>query len=805
MRQVRVHGAAGTSPSRILQTDPVHRDGRLPVTARALGGPNGTQVFEANNPIPEGYDRLAAFRWGNLTSGTPFKAITAFFIPQLTVNAAGWMMPSRSGFHRTFSHAAVRVAALSATGFIAVGLLWFFYVVPSTGCEVLAIDSEGPVARFKTAFKIDTDLRCRLFTDGLSQWVGAALALTFAAALPAFQLARPASPLTIDLDDKPPPDLDDESPMTADTNGSGDSRAMSVDWAGDMAVLEHSTATEWLRRLHLAFVVAVVGLGVAISNHPGRVAEAGVWIGLTALIAITATTAVVEPVARASRRSPVGHRMAAAVVLVTPLAVVLLLLAPGFHATNPTGLIPAHFFLVNAVVAIGAIALIMLLIQSFIIGGDDGQAHFAATSVAALSMLTAGVVAAGLGYLAVVLFDVSPLRDIYGGNVPVAMAFSITLAVSACALVAILIREARRITKSRPEPETAHLDERDSLATGQDRRRYVLFLAATSLARNRLRQMLCGLGLIQLLGWLGAWWVMTWIQADVGQAMADPPLAYFLIVGALSVAVLASLMALGLQLGVARLPMAGITCVGATLVALFVWRLTAEPLSTLEQVAFFVPLGGLILTIVHGFTDSASRRGIGIVSDLAGFWPRTFHPLTPRPYSGIAVRRLEEFLRQSPGPMVIAAHSQGTVLSTLALSHMSREHTDRIALITYGSPLGGLYPTVFPAQFVTDEWIKSVNRKLDERWINLGRHTDPIAQPIAALEQDAVSDSADDGEAVPSAKAMGNRFFPDAPTRPSLHSDYEREMPFRDSEQTLANILRPTSTGGKRNVAVSAE
>lgn len=771
MRQLRVHGAAGTSPSRILQTDPVRRGDQPSLTTRALRGQNGIEVFDAVDPVADGYDRLSAFRWGNLTSGTPLKAITAFFIPQLAVNAAGWMMPSTSGFHKTFSHAAVRMAALSTTGFITIGLLWFFYVVPSTGCEILAVEDDRSITAFKRAFHVDPALRCRLFADGLSQWVGAALALLSAAALPVVQLARSGSTAAIEPDRGGAPEV--------------------VDWASEMAVLERSTATIWLRRLHLALTVTIVGLGVAISNHRSQVSEVGIWIGLAALIGITAAVVWIEPIARPTRRSETSHRMAATALLVAPFAITLFVFRPGLLASNSAQLIPAHFNLVNSVASIGVIALILLLVQSFLLGGDDGQAHLAATSVAGLSLLTGGIVAAALGYVVVVGLNVSLLRDIYGGNVAVVIAFSVTLGLSLSMLILTVIREARRMeTSELNEPGGSNSFARSPSASHRHQRRYRLFLAVTAIARTRVRSLLCVLGLFQLAGWLAAGWATTWLRQDAnGQGIEGPPVSYFVLIGALAAMVLAALVALGIQAGVSTGPLALASSAGAVAIGLFIWRLVVAPLSTLEQVALVVPLAALLFTVYSGFTDSDSRRGIGIVSDLAGFWPRTFHPLTPRPYSGIAVRQLERLLAESPGPTVVAAHSQGTVLATLALTNIKPERAAEIALITYGSPLGYLYPTVFPAQFVTDEWISSISRSLADRWVNLGRDTDPIASPIAALPDVMLAPGNPGGQPL-----CGNWFFLDMPTGPSLHSDYEREMPFRETESKLAAQLHEVAT-----------
>lgn len=84
-------------------------------------------------------------------------------------------------------------------------------------------------------------------------------------------------------------------------------------------------------------------------------------------------------------------------------------------------------------------------------------------------------------------------------------------------------------------------------------------------------------------------------------------------------------------------------------------------------------------------------------------------------------------------PDVVAAHSQGSLISAVA---MSLTPSDRIPnlFITYGSQIGHLYPSLFPAVGL-DRLVSTVDAQLDSGWLNLWRRSDAIGgQMIPYLE-----------------------------------------------------------------------
>ncbi|MEQ4303878.1 hypothetical protein ABNF97_21275 [Plantactinospora sp. B6F1] len=114
----------------------------------------------------------------------------------------------------------------------------------------------------------------------------------------------------------------------------------------------------------------------------------------------------------------------------------------------------------------------------------------------------------------------------------------------------------------------------------------------------------------------------------------------------------------------------------------------------------------IILVLRRGWRDLHSRRRIGVIWDVLTFWPRAYHPLAPPSYAERAVPELQQRLwriHDSGGQVVLAAHSQGTVLAAAALLQRENRPDDGVvALVTFGSPLTTLYGWAFPAYFDAD-------------------------------------------------------------------------------------------------------
>ena len=115
------------------------------------------------------------------------------------------------------------------------------------------------------------------------------------------------------------------------------------------------------------------------------------------------------------------------------------------------------------------------------------------------------------------------------------------------------------------------------------------------------------------------------------------------------------------------------------------------------------------------FRAPKTRKAVGILWDLGSFWPRDVHPLAPPCYAErtvpeLAMRLAEhaamvsntegprdaDLVADTPGFVVLASHSQGTVISMAALLGPGRNSADRTVLLTFGTVLRRLYAQVLP-------------------------------------------------------------------------------------------------------------
>jgi hypothetical protein len=170
----------------------------------------------------------------------------------------------------------------------------------------------------------------------------------------------------------------------------------------------------------------------------------------------------------------------------------------------------------------------------------------------------------------------------------------------------------------------------------------------------------------------------------------------------------------------------------------------------------------LIGVAALAFRVPTTRRVVGIIWDVAAFWPRACHPLAAPCYAERTVpdlvTRLHHFRTVEDRPVVLAGHSQGSVLSAAALFNLrghedGQDCVDGIALLTFGCVLRRLYARYFPVYFGPDR-LHSLQEILatdpakpdDPRWINLWRYTDYLGgqvtqgppQPVAVNPQNVV-------------------------------------------------------------------
>ncbi|MFG3299607.1 hypothetical protein [Micromonospora chersina] len=136
----------------------------------------------------------------------------------------------------------------------------------------------------------------------------------------------------------------------------------------------------------------------------------------------------------------------------------------------------------------------------------------------------------------------------------------------------------------------------------------------------------------------------------------------------------------------------------------------------------------LVVAGIFAYRTAEFRRYVGVLWDLGTFWPRVAHPFAPRCYAERAVpeltRRICHLTSRGDG-VLLTGHSHGSVLLAATVLQLPPGVGDRVALLTYGSPLRRLYARLFPA-YVDDEALREVGRRVGWRWLNLWRDTDPI-------------------------------------------------------------------------------
>ena len=137
---------------------------------------------------------------------------------------------------------------------------------------------------------------------------------------------------------------------------------------------------------------------------------------------------------------------------------------------------------------------------------------------------------------------------------------------------------------------------------------------------------------------------------------------------------------------------------------------------------------GLVSLGFLAFRDARVRRYVGILWDVATFWPRANHPLTPPCYGERAVpelaRRTAAMTSGAEDLVILSAHSQGSVLAAAMLMR-PQPGAGRVALLTYGAPLRRLYARFFPAYFGPGAF-SDVQTNTQGRWLNLWAPSDPI-------------------------------------------------------------------------------
>lgn len=170
---------------------------------------------------------------------------------------------------------------------------------------------------------------------------------------------------------------------------------------------------------------------------------------------------------------------------------------------------------------------------------------------------------------------------------------------------------------------------------------------------------------------------------------------------------------------------------------------------------------GLLYAIYNAYRrPDTAGRSLGVLWDLASFWPTEAHPWVPPCYARKAVGDLVERVRmhctESPDArIVLCGHSQGSLLmyaTVLRLAEpgkgISTEDLKRIGLVTHGSQLQWAYGRAFPDLLSYFSHVLVMDT-LEGRWQNLVRYTDPLGGAVLSWEMRICPDESLCGEALP--------------------------------------------------------
>jgi hypothetical protein len=164
-----------------------------------------------------------------------------------------------------------------------------------------------------------------------------------------------------------------------------------------------------------------------------------------------------------------------------------------------------------------------------------------------------------------------------------------------------------------------------------------------------------------------------------------------------------------------------------------------SPLSGIGVLALGVLVAGLLRAVHNAARAPQAGRRIGVIADLACFWPREAHPIVPPCYAlkvapELAARAVEH-LREPGTRVVLVGNGQGSLLVTVAaarlLNSLNEPERRRIGLVTAGSPLQWAYPRAFPG-VVSHTSLAALAGQLGTRWRALCRGTDPIGGAVTS-------------------------------------------------------------------------
>lgn len=726
IEELRIHGVAGTPPAAMLGLDAVLVEprpdgcGRMPTDVDA-----DVEIYDPPS-LPE---RLRAFSWSSLTSGSAKHALWVLLVPYMLANVAGWTLPRLEDDPPTLpppgkcearpvvprgrrvrtATALVRLAGLCVTG-IFVGFLLLAFA--------------------------DLFVFQRVARDGASGWTVVGIGLTGVAVgiVFAFTRVRPREPTA------------PERYWSDDIDPVGYAHVHT----GQVEMWNRPGIIVRLRRLHLAWAWGLVALVTAIltTRDAGSDEIAGDEMALLAVAAAGCALPVALVLWTSLREARIGAQtwirwIAPGLSLVALVwAGVELAVDRSFDGGCRVAALagPCRLPVVRPAIALVGISLVALSLAATLVARRGSAPAGAQWNSLALLVL-AGAVATIFGGGAALWasrFEGLFLPPATGVEIGSSVEWLAVAALwSATALGAVL---ATRLVAAR---------------CGVSRRDAPPWMVALSAVIERPTR------ITALVALVGTFAVVALAVAAVTGGYGTPNDLHGAVV-AISVGVVVASPVLAALWWAWRLTgsrrVAAVVVIVAAVVGVTLWvgnggttRVLGVPVppTTFVEFAFLLtlalPLAFVVSRVVWGGVRSReARRGPAVLWDVGAFWPRWFHPFAPPTYSDRAVTAMSQRLSDVSGsrrPVLVAPHSQGSIIAMVALAAL--DDAGGIALLTCGSPARKLYAEMFPDEF-GNELFAAVSARLREgggplRWCNLYRVSDPIGGPVKQPTDDGAA------------------------------------------------------------------
>lgn len=715
--EIRVHGVSGTPPQDMLCSQwaaQVAGDALSPIFqpadqfGRTLAGPD---LPCDDGVVPR---QVEAYHWGEMTSGGWSKAVWALLAPFALVNVAHWMLPSagKKGLHYILIGAVemfLRLAGLLLTALLMAQAAVLVMDVVVTQCP------SEPTACLSSAHLGWLWAHQRLLSIAGAVVLVALLGMINH--ISAIKWAAPGGRLNFRRNS-------DEVLAEDDSFYAGDADA------------------PLLRATHLTAGLSVVVVLILGGTHPPSGWWLGIWWVAVGLLALSGIAALSLRHPRRARPDEHPHRFVAVAVASVVLALAALAITAAFGPTasaasagldsngHPLPLpgsddvVGLTMIVMDCVIVLIVVTLALAVVIKRSHRGDTPSAFrpFIFGGFAAPIVILGGLLGAGLGagytYIAAECLGgkcSAVFSHSYGANSPLRLPASYESLSELWAVTGIVIAAGGLVLV------LAFLTSAGRAATGIG----VPSHLSPALLFQKQPPGFAGRFKVALSWQLPQWRVLS----------ARMLTALSVIIG------IAAILCLEAQWATAKTPLL------RPLRFLLDRGFLARPASALglEQHRSFLAAAGayvvtaftlaFLLRVYNAARRPDAARTLGILWDLASYWPRAAHPFVPPCYAQKAVPELVEraqtYIEQGH-KVVLSAHSQGTLIAIAAALRMKVKYPSscqHLGLVMAGSQLQWAYPRAFPAVVNVGAY-KRVLRDLGGRWYVLARGTDPLGGPV---------------------------------------------------------------------------